>query len=101
LCIIRERPGERKVVKAAFSTDPAALARAAVEWDGRAQVYVTLNPVDPEMPARGGHPLNRISPKWKPLAQASDILRRLRLLLDFDPTRRGKDGEQLNAKHFS
>src|SRR5207247_10003066 len=44
------------VVSGGFFTDPAALARAAMQWDGRAHLYVTLNPLDPAMPSRGAPP---------------------------------------------
>src|SRR5262249_53445848 len=47
-------------------------------------VYLTLNPVNPELLARAG---NRVKPFAKHTTKDSDILRRRWLPLDFDPKR--------------
>jgi hypothetical protein len=62
-----------------------ALARSAAALSGRAPgVYVTLNPVDPTVMARA---FNRAKPFAKDTTKDSEIVRRVRLLIDFDPKR--------------
>ena len=44
-------------IKAGFFDDLDALAATAAEYDGRAKgIYVTLNPVNPELLMRHNHP---------------------------------------------
>jgi hypothetical protein len=61
------------------------LAEAASGLCGKAEgVYFTLNPVNPALLARAD---NRVKPYAKHTTNDADILRRHRLLLDFDPKR--------------
>src|SRR5262245_15600636 len=63
----------------------AALAFAAAELSGRVEgVYLTMNPVNPELLARA---LNRVVPYAKHTSSDLDILRRRWMLVDFDPKR--------------
>jgi len=68
-----------------YFNDPEALANAALECDGRGVgVYVTLNPVRPELLARSA---NRIKPYAKQTTTSDDILRLRYLLIDVDAVR--------------
>lgn len=75
--------GEDTVVRSTFVNDPGVLARAvpALETD-RAQVFVTLNPVHPELFGRAPNKF------WqRDAAGDTDIARRRWILLDVDPKR--------------
>jgi len=68
-----------------YFTDFAKLAAEAAQWSGQAPaVYVTLNPVKPELLARAA---NRAVPYATKTTADSDILKRVWLLIDFDPVR--------------
>ncbi|MCU1324665.1 MAG: hypothetical protein JWN34_35 [Bryobacterales bacterium] len=68
-----------------YFSDPVALAKAAAAVSGKAPgVYVTLNPVPADLLARAD---NRIKSKAQALTIDREILRRVWLLLDFDPIR--------------
>jgi P4 family phage/plasmid primase-like protien len=72
------------------------MVEAATEWSGKAPaVYFTLNPVDPTLLARSW---NRVKKYVKHMAADSDILRRVWLLLDFDPERKS-DVSSTDAEH--
>jgi hypothetical protein len=74
-------PGADHGVVGGLFSDPDKLADAAAEWSGRAPgVYVTLNPVAAERVA------NKAS-RLRSAAKDKEIVRRCRLLIDFDPTR--------------
>ncbi|MHB8870283.1 MAG: DNA primase family protein [Thermoleophilia bacterium] len=63
---------------------PEKLAQAASAFDGRANVYVTLNPVNPALLARAQ---NRIDRRAAHTTADTDIVRRRWLFLDIDSVR--------------
>lgn len=64
------------------------LAKAAAEWDGRAKgVYITLNPVRPELLARAANRLRIPVAPGEATTADHDILRRVWLPVDLDPVR--------------
>src|SRR6266404_4284435 len=68
-----------------YFNDPDTLADAAIACNGRGiGVYVTLNPVRPELLARSA---NRIKPYAKQTTTSDDILRLRHLLIDVDAVR--------------
>lgn len=67
-----------------YFDDPAKLIDAVGRWDGRANVYVTLNPVRPALLARAA---NRINDDATVTTSDADILVRRWLLVDIDPDR--------------
>ena len=77
--------GRRNRVDSGYFDDFAALARAIPAYNGRAEgVYITLNPVNPDLLARAA---NRVKP-WSNLTTADgDIVRRRWLPIDIDPVR--------------
>jgi hypothetical protein len=60
------------------------LIAAVLAYDGRHNVYITLNPVNPVLLARA---CNRLEPRAKATTADRDILRRRRILVDIDPVR--------------
>jgi hypothetical protein len=61
------------------------LARVAMEWSPRAEgVYVTINPVSPDLLARAA---NRVVKRPKSTTSDTEIVRRIGLVLDTDPCR--------------
>ena len=78
-------PGARKGTVAGYFDESEKLVAAADQLSGRAPgVYVTLNPVSPELLARS---INKVQPFAKHTASDADILSRRWLPLDFDPVR--------------
>jgi putative DNA primase/helicase len=67
-----------------YFDSPEALAAAAARWDGKANLYLTLNPVNPALLARAA---NRILEKAESTSSDTDILRRRWLFIDLDPVR--------------
>lgn len=67
-----------------YFDSPDALAAAAAEWDGRANLYVSLNPVNPALLARAN---NRIVERAEATTSDNDVLHRRILLLDIDSVR--------------
>jgi hypothetical protein len=67
-----------------YFSSPEHVARAVARFDGLANTYVTLNPVDPSLRARAAE---RIQPRALHAASDGDILRRRWLLVDVDPVR--------------
>jgi len=63
---------------------PEKLAAAIRRWDGRANIYLTLNPVNPALIARA---TNRIAEKAEKTTADADIVRRRWLMLDIDAKR--------------
>jgi hypothetical protein len=61
-----------------------ALVKAIRRWDGRANVYVTLNPVLPELLARS---VNRLREFVRETTTDREILHRIWFPTDFDPVR--------------
>lgn len=89
----------RQGVVSGYFNDPEALVDAAAQRSGDGiGVYVTLNPVAPELLARAE---NRVKPYAHHTTSERDILRLRRLLVDFDPVRRSgissTDGEHRTA----
>lgn len=67
-----------------YFDDPEKLARAVASWDGRANLYLTLNPVNSTLLARAA---NRINPNAVATTADADIVERRLLLVDVDPLR--------------
>lgn len=63
---------------------PEDLARAALPWDGKANVYMTLNPVNPALLARAA---NRIVRPAQQTTSDDEIARREWLYIDIDARR--------------
>jgi P4 family phage/plasmid primase-like protien len=89
------RPGEVREIRipkhnkfghtaSGYFDNPIALASAAARWDGRANLYITLNPVNPALLARAS---NRILDKAESTSSDTDVTRRRWLFIDFDPAR--------------
>jgi hypothetical protein len=68
-----------------YFTDHDKLTEEAAAWSGKAPaVYITLNPVKPELLARA---VNRIVQYAKSATADNDIVKRVWVLIDFDPVR--------------
>jgi hypothetical protein len=67
-----------------YFDDLEALAQAVAEWDGRASIYVTANPVLPDLLARAR---NRLKGFARATTEDGQITRRRWLLVDLDPKR--------------
>ena len=89
------RPGEVREVRipkydkygstaSGYFETPEALVAAAASYDGKANIYVTLNPVNPALLARAN---NRIAPKAKNTTSDEDVLCRRIFFLDVDAER--------------
>jgi hypothetical protein len=83
---------------AGWFNDPQALALAAAPFDGRAQIYTTLNRVNPDLPTRLRYTLNQIVIKPKTLTTDAEIFRRDWMLVDIDPIR-APDTSSTDAEH--
>jgi hypothetical protein len=81
-----------------YFDDPKLLAEAAAPFDGHAQLYVTMNRVNPALPHRLGYAMNRIIVQPKSLTGDMDIARRDWLLVDVDPVREASTSST-NATH--
>jgi hypothetical protein len=77
-------PTERDGVVSGYFNDPVALKKAILAQNGRSGIYLTLNPVLPQLLARCA---NRLKAHAKVTTGDKDTLRRRFLLLDFDPAR--------------
>jgi hypothetical protein len=75
---------DRKGTISGYYDDFDKLARDAAAWDGKGQIYFTLNPVNPACIARC---CNRAKEWAKQTTSDGDIVRRRWLFLDFDPPR--------------
>ncbi len=69
---------------AGYFDNPELLVGQVDTWDGKGNVYITLNPVKPALLARAA---NRIAPVMKTTTSDLDITRRAELLIDIDPVR--------------
>ena len=67
-----------------YFDSPERLVRAISQWDGKANIYVTLNPVDPALLARA---VNRIQSKAENTTSDADIVCRRFLFIDVDSVR--------------
>jgi putative DNA primase/helicase len=63
---------------------PDKLAEAVSAWDGKSNLYVTLNPVDPALLSRAA---NRIAPRATNTTSDADVVVRRFLFLDIDSIR--------------
>lgn len=79
------RKGQYRTNASGYFDDPAKLAAAAASIDGTAEgVYVTLNPILPELLARAN---NRLEFGAKHATADNDVVARRLLLIDLDPVR--------------
>jgi len=89
------RPGEVREVRipkhdrygntaSGYFDDLEKLAAAVSRWDGRANIYLTLNPVNPALLARAA---NRIVEKAEKTTADADVVARRWFLLDIDAER--------------
>jgi len=86
------RPGDVREVRipgpgrtdAGYFDSPDALVRAVEAVDGRQNVYVTVNPVDPALLARAA---NRIKARVRTTTSDANITERRWLPIDIDPRR--------------
>jgi hypothetical protein len=67
-----------------YFDDIQSLAENALDYNGKAQIYITLNPVNPALLARSS---NQVKFRPKQTTSDSDILKRNWLQIDFDPVR--------------
>ena len=67
-----------------YFNDKIKLAERAAHWNGRNNIYVTLNPVNPDLLARAN---NRTKQRASDTTQDADIPRRRFILIDADPER--------------
>ena len=67
-----------------YFENPKTMASAVAEWDSQANLYLTLNPVNPALLARAN---NRIIDKSTNTTSDADITRRNWLFLDIDADR--------------
>jgi P4 family phage/plasmid primase-like protien len=67
-----------------YFDDAEALARAVARWDGRATIYITANPVSPDLLGRGN---NRLREFARETTGDKEIIRRAWFLTDYDPVR--------------
>src|SRR5438045_429390 len=87
----------KNAVTAGFFDDFEKLASAAAKYSGKAPgVYVTLNPVKPELLGRLN---NRVEGYAKDLTTDKDVLRRRWLPLDFDSVTPVKKVPATDAEH--
>jgi hypothetical protein len=74
---------------------------AAEAWDRRANIYVTLNEVNPALLTRAA---NRIDPRASAASADDDVAEREWLFIDIDPTRpsgiSSSEGELASAQHL-
>ncbi len=67
-----------------YFDDPAALTKAAEDYDGKANLYITLNLVNPALMARAS---NHVNERAQNTTADGDILQRRWFFLDIDPVR--------------
>lgn len=73
----------RGYAQSGYFDDPSKLVAAAARFDGLANAYVTLNPVNPELLARA---VNRVV-QGGPATADVDVVERRWVLVDIDPKR--------------
>lgn len=67
-----------------YFDSPEAVESAIKGWDGKANVYITLNPVSPDLMARSS---NRMVERAEATSADVDVVRRDWLFVDVDPVR--------------
>ncbi len=77
-------PATRRGTISGYFDDAQALAACAAPWDGKANIYVTLNPAEPALLARSA---NRLTEYAKHTTGDRDIVARRWLPIDCDPAR--------------
>jgi hypothetical protein len=73
-----------KATCSGYFNDLDALATAAARFNGKTNVYVTVNPINAALLARAS---NRVIEYPKATTSDADVLRRTWFLIDFDPVR--------------
>jgi hypothetical protein len=90
---------DRKGTVAGYYDDHGKLVTDAVKYDGRGQIYFTLNALDP---ALVGRYCNRLEEWAKVTTTDKDVVRRRWFFLDFDPARpagvSANEGEKTAAR---
>jgi len=81
---VRILEGPRNATVSGYFDNLEALEKAVAKYDGKGNIYHTLNPVKPALFARAA---NRLKPWAKATTGDLDILRRYWLLVDLDPKR--------------
>ncbi len=76
--------GKYKLTAAGYFDDAETALASVGAWDGRANFYITPNPVNPALLARAA---NRIVERAETTTSDQDITCRRWLLIDVDPTR--------------
>ena len=76
--------GGEGVIASGYFDDPSRLAKAAVTYDGKANLYVTINPVDSSLLARAA---NRMKERPKEATRDVHIKGRSWLPIDIDAIR--------------
>ena len=83
--------GEGKGVVSGYFNDPKQLAAAVLLRNGRGQIYVTFNPVNPVRPDAPDLVVdNRLHDDAHNATSDEDIARRKWMLIDHDPKRKAK-----------
>ncbi len=77
-------PKTRQGTVSGYFDDLEALVRAVLPWDGKATIYISLNPVAPALLARAVNRLREYAPAT---TGDADIVRRVWLPFDYDPVR--------------
>ena len=77
-------PGTKKGTVSGYFDDFAALAEAVAPYNGNANVFVTLNPVNPALLARAN---NRLVPRAKHVTKDEDIVQRNWMVVNINPVR--------------
>jgi hypothetical protein len=80
-----------------YFDDPAKLRAAVARYDGRENVYLTINPVQPALLARAA---NRILPRARSTTADADVVARRWLPIDLDPKRpSGISASEVEREH--
>jgi len=75
---------DRNGTVSGYFDDWEDLREAVSFYDGKNSIFVTINPVDPDLKARAD---NRLKPYAKSTTADKDIVKRTALLVDIDPVR--------------
>ena len=96
------RYNEFKQSASGYFDSPATLAAAVQSWDGKANIYVSLNPVLSDLLARAN---NRVNARAENTTSDGEVKERRWLFLDVDPARpsgiSSTDAEQERADRKS
>lgn len=89
--------GSRRGVVSGYFNAPAAFAACAAKWDVKANIYWTINPINPALLKLANNRLREGVQRGGTTSDA-DIIRRRYLPIDIDPTRE-PDAEGQPATH--